>query len=287
MPLFKMRPTRVNFLEIKPLAEHFNSLDQSRTTISTRNLYEILLLERGSVTATIGDVVHSIPSGAVYFLAPGQVSQINEVEESTRGYYLAFDTDYFLLCLKNQVQLCFYPFFQLDQYPILHLTRRQQEKLVALIRKIDFEYKNRDSINDDLLSKLYLNVLLIEIERLYRFGAVSNHGEPSRKRAITSKFKRLVEKSFMTVRKVSEYADALYLSPNYLNDTVRETTGQSASEIIHDRIVLEAKAKLIQTELSVNEIAYQLNYQDASYFCRFFRRHTGVSPQLFRETNHF
>ena len=79
----------------------------------------------------------------------------------------------------------------------------------------------------------------------------------------------------------------MFISPNYLNDTMREVTGQSASEVIQDRIILEAKAQLVQTELTVNQIAYQLQFHDSSYFCRFFRKHTGVSPQVFRETNHF
>ena len=137
------------------------------------------------------------------------------------------------------------------------------------------------------MCRLYLNVLLIEIERTNSFNEDDGHSVLSRKQLITTRFKKLVEKNFKTVRKVSDYAEKLYISSTYLNDTVKEVTGQSASETIQDRVILEIKGELIQTESTINQIAYELGYKDTSYFCRFFKKNTGVTPQTFRETNHF
>ena len=276
-----------NFLEVARLSHHLRKVNPEKDVTNDRDLYKIVLIKHGYLRIKIGDLIHDLKSAGMYFLAPGQVSRVISFDKETEGYCLAFDTDYFLLCLKNQVQLCFYPFFQIDKYPLLHLTKSQWEKFESLQAKIAFEYENRADLNDDLLTKLYLNILLIEIERLYKLKATSSRGESSRKKLIASKFRQLVEKNFLTVRKVSDYAGTLFISPNYLNDTVREVMGQSASEMIQDRIVLEAKAQLVQTELTVNQISYQLQFNDTSYFCRFFRKHTGVSPQAFRETNHF
>lgn len=276
-----------NFLEVGKLSDHLRQADLEYDVVNNRDLYKIILIKQGHLKIKIGDQVHKLKGAGMYFLAPGQVSRVIAFDKLTEGYCVAFDTDYFLLCLKNQVQLCFYPFFQVDKYPLLYLTKSQWNKFEPLLTKIAFEYQNRTELNDDLLTKLYLNVLLIEIERLYKLKATSAHGESSRKKLIASKFRQLVEKNFLNVRKVSDYAGSLFISPNYLNDTVREVTGQSASEVIQDRIILEAKAQLVQTELTVNEIAYQLQFHDTSYFCRFFRKHTGASPQVFRETNHF
>jgi len=153
--------------------------------------------------------------------------------------------------------------------------------------KIKLEYGSREALNDDLLTKLYLNVLLIEIERIYKIRKQGENTRQSKKHLITSKFKQLVEKHYRSIRKVSEYADMLTMAPSYLNDIVKETTLQPASTVIHDRLILEAKAQLIQTEMSINEVAYYLKFNDSSYFCRFFRKHTGLSPQTYRETNHF
>ena len=281
-------PTNKNhFLESHKLSGYLNRINFHDEAINDRNLYKIMLIERGKVELRIGDIDYKIKNNSMFFLAPGQVSKIKGSEKATDGHCITFDADYFLLCLKNQVQLCFYPFFQFDKHPVLTLTKPQTEQFKALIQKIDFEYNNRANLNDDLLTKLYLNILLIEIERLYKLKSAAGNGESSRKKLITSKFKQLVEKNFMTTRKVAEYADTLFISPSYLNDTVREITSQSASSIIHDRIILEAKALLVQTELTIKEVAHQLQYNDASYFCRFFRAKTGVSPQVFRKENHF
>ncbi len=278
---------KANFLNITPLSDHLDEANIDKEVVNDRNLYKIVLVSAGSLCIKIGDQKYLVKASSLYFIAPGQVSQLLEFDAAIDGYCISFDIDYFLLCLKNQVQLCFYPYFQLDKYPILQLTKTQHKKVVELAQGIKIEYENRSTLNDDLLTKLYLNILLIEIERFYKLKPGSKSSEPSRKRLVTSKFKQLVEKNFMTVRKVSSYAGMLSMAPNYLNDMVKETTGQSASEIIQDRVILEAKAQLVQTELTVNEIAYELQFNDSSYFCRFFRKQTGISPQGFRRTNHF
>ena len=275
---------RTHFLEVTRLTEYLRDEENRRARDS--DSYQIVLIKQGRVTVSIGQTTYAVCPNEIYFLAPGQLSYVLGADQRTDGYCITFDTDYFLLCLKNQVQLCFYPFFQINRYPILPLGRGQRNTLEALVRKINTEYQHRTSINDDLLTKLYLNVLLIEIERLY-YAQADQHGEPPRKKLIAAKFKQLVDERFLRVRRVADYAEVLYLSPNYLTQAVRASTGQSASQIIYDRVILEAKTRLIQTERSVSEIAYALNYQDASYFCRFFRKHTGTSPQQFRQTNHF
>ena len=278
---------QANFLSVKPLSSSLDKANTHKEIINNRNLYKIVLVSRGSLSIKIGDQKHSIKTSSLYFIAPGQLSQLLGFAPDIEGYCISFDIDYFLLCLKNQVKLCFYPYFQLDKYPVLPLTKTQHQQVMDLAKRIKVEYDNRSTLNDDLLTKLYLNVLLIEIERFYKLRPAGIENGQSRKRLLASKFKQLVEKNFMAIRKVSSYADMLSMAPNYLNDIVKETTGQSASEIIHDRVTLEAKAQLIQTELTVNEIAYHLQFQDTSYFCRFFRKQTGVSPQVFRRTSHF
>lgn len=276
-----------NFLNIGRLAKKLANMDVDQEVINTRNLYKVVIVTKGTMRIKISNRTYEIKSNTLYFIAPGQVSKLYEYRDDVDGYCIAFDIDYFLLCLKNQVQLCFYPFFQFDKYPLLPLSNVQNKKVLELMSKIELEYNSRNEINDDLLTKLYLNILLIEIERIYKLKNEGRNSEQSRKRLIASKFKQLVEKNYLSVRKVAEYADMLAMAPNYLNDIVREETNQSASEVIHDRLILEAKAQLIQTEMSINEVAYQLHFNDSSYFCRFFRKQTGVSPQTFRETNHF
>ncbi|MBK5284203.1 MAG: helix-turn-helix domain-containing protein [Bacteroidia bacterium] len=93
----------------------------------------------------------------------------------------------------------------------------------------------------------------------------------------------LVENNFRQKKSVSEYSEMLNISAGHLNDTVQHETGKTASEIIYERIILEAKRLLYHSAKSVKEIAYELLYDDPSHFNRFFKTHTGRTPEQFRK----
>jgi AraC-like DNA-binding protein len=80
-----------------------------------------------------------------------------------------------------------------------------------------------------------------------------------------------------------EYAEMLYITPNHLNALVNATIGKSAGTLIRDRILLEAKRMLVNSDQNVNEIAYQLQFEDNAYFSRFFKKYTDTSPEKFRQ----
>lgn len=98
-----------------------------------------------------------------------------------------------------------------------------------------------------------------------------------------NQFKYLLEKNFKKLHFVKDYADLLALSPLQHNKMVKNITGKNASDLIINRIVLEAKRLLAFTNLSNKEIAFQMNYPDPSYFTRIFRKKTEFTPSGFRE----
>ena len=76
----------------------------------------------------------------------------------------------------------------------------------------------------------------------------------------------------------------LYITPNHLNACCKEVLGIPAGEVIRNRIVLEAKRLLVNLQLSISEIAYTLNFEDNSYFTKFFKKYAGVTPEEFRNS---
>ncbi|ACU60436.1 AraC family transcriptional regulator [Chitinophaga pinensis] len=107
----------------------------------------------------------------------------------------------------------------------------------------------------------------------------------SRFEIVTQSFRKLLDRTFTTVKRPAEYAQQLNLSTPYLNECVRNTTGYSVSYHIQQRVILEAKRLLYHSDRSVKEIATILGYDDYPYFSRLFTKVTGMTPLAFRNKN--
>ena len=103
---------------------------------------------------------------------------------------------------------------------------------------------------------------------------------------ILRNFRRLIEDHFKTVKLPKDYAGMLYITPNHLNALCKDHMGISAGEVIRNRIILEAKRLLINFDLSVGDIAQELNFPDNSYFVKFFKKYTHTTPEAFRNKNY-
>ena len=121
-------------------------------------------------------------------------------------------------------------------------------------------------------------------EYLQRTPTVHRHDNCSpRTRQLFNRFMMLVEREYKKSRDVNYYAALLNITPKYLTTVVRQMTGQTPKRIIDHYTVLQLRLCLQNSELSVKQIAWEFNFSDVSFFCRFFKRHTGVSPMQMRE----
>lgn len=221
----------------------------------------------------------------MYFVGENQLHAVEYWSEDVKGIYCMFDADYFLLCIKHQIKLNQFPFFDLDKEPFIQLSERETGMMEHLFWKLNSEKCQKTTFNDDLLTRMFLNVILLEAERIYNKKTTHENFSLSRKEQLTSQFQLLVNQHFIEKRQVSDYADLLHVHPNYLNDLVKEVTGLPASHFIQKQLLQEAKSRLLQTNDTVSMIAFELNFTDDSYFNRFFKKQTGFTPLQFRK-NH-
>jgi AraC-like DNA-binding protein len=96
-------------------------------------------------------------------------------------------------------------------------------------------------------------------------------------------FQKLTNQRFADLKLPKDYAELLYITPNHLNAICKDILGTSAGEVIRNRVILEAKRLLINLNLSVTQIAYTLSFTDNSYFTKFFKKYTGLTPEDFRK----
>lgn len=245
------------------------------------NYYEICIFKNGAGKHEIDFQTYPITSNSVHFLTPGQVHLISR-EENYHGYLMVFRREFLSPSFHSKDLLFDLPFFNNPGIkPVLELNENDFVEVLQIIDQIKLEIARKDAISHDIL-KSYIQIFLLKCKYyfIHHYPEHSEKENPSY--FLTSKFKNLVEQNFQSLHFVKQYAELLAITSTNLNKTVKKFTGENASDIIIDRIVLESKRLLIYTELTNKEIAYRLNYVDPSYFSRIFKSRTGDSPSGFR-----
>lgn len=198
-----------------------------------------------------------------------------------KGYCMHFKTEFIQPLLKAPLAEEF-PFFDLEAEHIVNVTEEESKLIHQSFIDIITEYE-RFSPEKDFLLRNYILILLLRIREIYRPHAKKIGENASRSMKIANEFKHLVEKNFITIREVQQYAAKLHITPKHLSEVVKETTGKSPRDIINDMLLLEAKVLLGSTGKTVTEIAHQLHFEDQSHFHRFVKQHTGLTPLQLRK----
>ncbi|MBW2000840.1 MAG: helix-turn-helix domain-containing protein [Deltaproteobacteria bacterium] len=244
------------------------------------SFYEIFYVKGGEGEIIIDFEAFRISPPSVYFSWPGQVHSWQLVKPAT-GYAILFTGDFRFLSDINKSLISEFGFFHsIEEAPHLPIERAQEPVIDQLVEALTREYRIKQFGQASLL-RAYLHILLIHIHRFYETA----HGPDvsTKTSSLVRRFKRLVSKNFLKDRSVETYASRLGITPGHLRDTVKAATGMTPGQIIRNTLALEAKRLLVHTDMTVAEICYALSFEDPSYFGRFFKRETGLSPRAFRE----
>src|SRR5690606_6348120 len=155
------------------------------------------------------------------------------------------------------------------------------------ILQIEQELKNEESFGKDLILKNYLQSFLIQIQR--RKNDFEKSVSPSfplmdEKRMQLVKFATLIDEHYKEGYSVAEYAQLLHISSRSLSDLTQQQLRKTPSQMIQERIILEAQRLLLYSNLNINQVGYRLGFDDASYLDKYFKKHTGVSPSEFNKS---
>lgn len=254
-----------------------------KTTVPHRHSYfEICFFVNGDGVHEIDFKQFIIKSNSIHFITPGQVHLISR-GNNYKGYLLVFSEEFYRLNAQQNELLSFVPFlhsFFLN--PILNTDENTFKKLLDIVLYIKDEIREKSSITP-AVAAAYLQVLLLKARQLFdNTNRVVYHKKdiPSH---IISDFRKLVEKHHKEKHLVSEYASLMNYSSVHLNKMIKKGTGRPASELIMDRIILEAKRLILFSGMNSKEIAYFLSFKDPSHFSRVFKNKTGMTPVEFRK----
>jgi AraC family transcriptional activator of pobA len=214
---------------------------------------------------------------ALYFSSPTQIL-VKEEPTPFWGTRLTFTNEF--LALQQNAALRHLPLIENPHNEHELVLPPADEAIVDdLLAKLEAEYHRPGEWQHQLLSA-YLTVLLTHLSRLYteQFPA----GEPSADQRLLKAYQARIEEHFRERHEVSAYAELLHISAGHLSEVVKAQSGKSAIKHLHERLVLEAKRLLFYTPQSLKELAFDLGFSDASYFNRFFKRETGLTPAEYR-----
>jgi AraC-like DNA-binding protein len=205
-------------------------------------------------------------------IAPGQVHHWEDTRNLT-GSVLLF-TDDFLLDHPADRELL----RRLSERPWLTLDEPAHARIARLVAELDDEYRRGEAGVETILRAL-LHVLVVRAARLCATPAAP---PPARAGAVAEEFVRLVGRTDHALWSVGAYAERIGVTPGYLTEAVKAATGRTPSQLVREERTHEAKRLLAKTDLTVRQVAARTGFADPAYFCRFFRRETGVSPGAFR-----
>jgi AraC family transcriptional activator of pobA len=244
------------------------------------NYYEILLFDQAGGTNMIDFEEYEVQAQSIHFISPGQVHALNRNKE-TDGYLVTFTKDFMALNGGNLSMLNDFPAFAKTAPAVLQASTTCFAGIFELVTFMEKEVRQIPHYKEALLAA-YIQALLIKCKALIVDTVAYRRNDESAQQLI-QRFNQLLEQHFTKFHKVNEYADQLGLTPNHLSDSLKKISGKTAGELIHQRIILEAKRLLLHSSLATKEIAYQLGFNDPSYFSRFFKANTGASPESFRK----
>ena len=278
--LSKDKRMKQNDLLAERFGAYLNRHEHSLHHAHRHSFFHVVLFTNGAGSHTIDFDQFTVRPYQIYFMIPGQVHSWH-FEGEVDGYIINFSETLFRSFLLNPNYLERFPFFSgISADSVCQLPVEVQDKTTLLFEEIIDHASNRNDGEMDMIILLLLQLFLV-----VEGSCMGNNKKsiPQQKKVLLRNFRRLIDQHYLSIKLPKEYADLLYVTPNHLNALCQDLLGKTAGELIRDRVLLEAKRLLTSADVTVTEIAYHLNFQDNSYFNRFFKKYVGVTPDEFRK----
>jgi len=240
--------------------------------------YEIYFITKGHGTFIIEDSTIPYQSGTIIFIPPNRRREWN-IESETDAYCILFEEEFIGQFFNDSLFVYrFQYFYSYSTTYHLNTTSAEFGSYIEKVKEIKSEINNLQSDSEHLLRSILYYLLIILNRRYIEQNKVK--GELFQNIEVL-KFIQLIDKNFKEKHLVEDYTQMLGISKTYLNKKLKPL-GTTASDLIKARLLREAKKELHYTNLSISEIAYNLNFSEPANFIRFFKKMTSITPNQYR-----
>lgn len=242
----------------------------------------LVLCRNGRLNATINANLYNVKKNDFVILPPNTIFQLHHIEDNPKLYFMVFSSNFmekpgiiksiidFLYILKNN--------------PVISLPEPYAELYEDFFKPMVRLHELTPQI-DPTIAKSILYAILIHMKEIHQTRTTTLQKNISnRNQQIYYKFRQLAQEYYIEERNIAFYAEKIGITPTHLSNTVKQISHKTVMDLISELVINHAKAKLKTTSLSIQEIALSLNFPNASFFGKYFKRYTGMSPLNYRNS---
>lgn len=263
------------------LGTHLETNKKIIHTPHKHDFYLCVLFTKGTGTHEIDFDSYPVGPGSVFFLKPGQTHSW-KFDEEPEGYIFFHTQDFYELYISNN-KLSQFPFyFSHTHLPHITIEAKELQKIAICFQEINTEYHTELPYKRQKIAHL-INIVYIDLARYYSTIENTRVISSISYLQVLEKLEKLIETHFRDEKSASFYADQLHISAKHLNRITKSTIDKTTTEVILERVMLEAKRLIVHTDVSLSVIAERLGYDDYAYFSKLFKSKSNVTAFDFRK----
>ena len=269
------------------IISNFNEKAQDKISLNHPFSFDgiiFAIILKGSGKIKINYKEYQTEKNTILMILPSQIVEMGDASEDFSFEMLAFSPDFLSnLVITKDIEFG----LKISKMPLLNISEEEAQNLLRYHSFIINTFNNNKDGHQiyfgDII-KGHLYSLLLEIATLYNKDNVEIKEKAStRNEEIVEKFLYLLKENYKNERTATYYAEKMFLSPKYLSSTLKKVTGRPIISWIEESVIINSKILLKSTNLTVLQISEELNFPNPSYFGRFFKKHTGMTPRCYRE----
>lgn len=280
--LNKNQPEKAQFV-VFDLEDYVTKKIANTTRPHIHSYYQIIWFQSGTGQHFVDFKSYDVVENTIFFIAKNQVHYFDS-NTAYRGFLIHFNEPFLI---QNDSEIEFFLkcnfFNNTYQSPASNLNNKVCEILTTYINQIQQELKETSGVGKEELLRGYLKAFLIQVQRFKNENDLPAFITDERRLQLL-KFINLVDENYKNGLTIAEYANMMYISTRTLSDLTGQFLNKTPSLILQERIILEAQRLLLHSELNINQIGNRLGFDDPSYFVKYFKKHTHISPSDFRRS---